>query len=541
MWLRRRLLRALAQPHAFAWFVGSLCFIVGCSGLQRQARESPEPVHTKPPDRAATEPKATAGDSALLLVSDPPKSSGSNQAATPEQNSTSGALPAPRRLELEDDAAEAATVFSLRQAIDFGLRNNPRLRAALAAIERAQGQEQTAFAPFLPQIDFLTHYGVTSRALGPASAGITGITLSDGMGMHTYAEAEVQLQWMLCDFGRTRGKFGQAVAREQIAGLQSQRAQETVAFDVAMAYLQALEAKASRIIQEESIRRAESTLKDVRSRRAAGVADKDDVLRGDVQLAEAQDGLDLAEEQELAGLARLNNAMGRNASLPLRLVQTDSSAPFRQSLVQSLEVAAGRRPEIGVARQVIAGAQSGRQSARAEFLPRVYALSSAGVIGGEHVLEGVQQGVGLHVDIPLYAGGRHQGDLRAADADIREAVANSQSILDAVSLEVTLAYRSVTTAQKRIEHLRPAIAEARENLRLVSNKYRNGTATPTDIVDAETSLTRAQQRLSSATSEYLAARARLDYAQGNAQGTWLDARDANRPEPLPPLPAVKQP
>ena len=94
-------------------------------------------------------------------------------------------LPAPRTLKLELD--EPTTIFSLRQAIDFGVRNNPRLRAALAAIERARGQEQAAFAPFLPQIDFLTHYGVTSPALGPASAGSSGIILPSGDGMHTYA------------------------------------------------------------------------------------------------------------------------------------------------------------------------------------------------------------------------------------------------------------------------------------------------------------------------------------------------------------------
>jgi outer membrane protein TolC len=238
-------------------------------------------------------------------------------------------------------------------------------------------------------------------------------------------------------------------------------------------------------------------------------------------LAQAQDALDIAEEVELAALARLNNAMGRNASLPLQLVETNASPTFQSPLVQCLETAASQRREIGIARQAIAGAQNGRQATAAEFWPRIYTMASSGVIGGEHIVTGAQEGVGLHVDTPLYAGGRHRGDLRAADADVREAVANSQVILDAVSLEVTLAYRSVVTAQKRIEHLRPAITEARENLRLVGNKYRNGTATPTDIVDAETTLTRAQQQFSSASSEYLAALARLDYAMGTPQGSWL--------------------
>ena len=245
------------------------------------------------------------------------------------------------------------------------------------------------------------------------------------------------------------------------------------------------------------------------------MADRDDVLRGDVHLAEARDALDIAEERELAALARLNNALGRRADLPLRLIDQDQTPQFQISLKDCLDTAAGQRPEIGVARQAIAGAQSGRTAAAAQFLPRVYALGSAGVLGGENIQSGSQEGAGLHIDVPLYYGGRHRGDLRSADAEVSEAVANAQTIVDAVSLEVTLAYRSVTTAQKRIEYLRPAVTEARENLRLVGNKYRNGTATPTDIVDAETTLTRAQQHLSSATTEYLAARARLDYALGS--------------------------
>jgi outer membrane protein len=428
-------------------------------------------------------------------------------------------LPAPSALRLELE--EPGQIFSLRQAIDYGVRNNPRLRAALAAIERTQGQEQVAFAPFLPQLDFLTHYGVTSQALGPASAGSSGIILPSGEGMHTYAQAEVQLQWTLFDFGRRTGLYGQAVAREQIASLQAGRAEQTVAFDVANAYLQALQAKADLLIQEEAIRSAESTLKDTRSRRAAGVADKDDVLRCDVQLAEAQDALDIAEERELAALAKLNNAMGRRADIALQLIDNNQAAPFQVTLKECLEAAASQRREIGVARQAIAGAQSGRQAATAEFLPRVYALGSVGVIGGQNIIDGVQQGAGLHIDVPLYSGGRHRGNLHSADAEISEAVANAQVIVDDVSLQVTLAYRSVTTAQKRVEHLRPAVIEARENLRLVGNKYRNGTATPTDIVDAETTLTRAQQQLSAATTEYLAARARLDYALGNPQGSWF--------------------
>src|SRR5262249_20170050 len=109
-------------------------------------------------------------------------------------------------------------VFTLPQAVAFGLENNPRLLATLAAVGRARGQEQVAFAPFLPQIDFLSHGGVTSPALGPAPVGLTGIVLATSTTeTHAYAHAELQLQWTLWDFGRRSGRYQQAGARARIA------------------------------------------------------------------------------------------------------------------------------------------------------------------------------------------------------------------------------------------------------------------------------------------------------------------------------------
>jgi outer membrane protein len=443
------------------------------------------------------------------------------------------------------ESSEPPQVFSLSQAIDFGLQNNPRLSAALAAIERTRGQEDVAFSAFLPEIDFLSHQGVTSPGLGPASAGATGIIVPTANETHAYAQAELQLQWTLYDFGRTAGRYQQAKARELIAELQSTRARQTVGFDVGSAYLLALRAGATRRIQEEAIRRAQATLRDTRSRRAAGVLEKDDVLRAEVQLAAAEEDVDLARESELTALARLNNAMGRNASLPLTLVGWNSEPPFNLSLLQCLEIAASQRAEIGIAREAVAAAQFGREAAQAEFLPKVYALASAGAVGGSNIVNGSQEGAGLHIDLPLYTGGRRHGELCAADAEIRQALADARSVLDGVTLQVTLAYVAATTARRRIEHDRPAIAEANENLRLVRNRYRNGQATPTDIVDAEVTLTRAQQRLVSANYEYLEALVGLDYAMENTQASLLgppespdgkNAQPSDAPPALPPGP-----
>jgi outer membrane protein TolC len=410
------------------------------------------------------------------------------------------------------------TVFSLPDAIAFGLRNNPRLRSARAAIVRAQGQEQVAFAPFLPQIDVLGQYGVVSSTLAPGIPGAEGFLLASTFGTRSYAETEVALQWTAYDFGRRGGRFRQAVARERITELQLTRAEQTVEFDVAATYLDVLLARASRRVQQDAVRRAEATLEDTVARRKGGVALREDVLRAEVQLSESREALILAREGEYNAVARLNNAMGRNAGVPLEVLDLEVQPPLPGALAYLLELAAAQRPEVGLARLAVAAAEEGRQAVRGEFLPRIFVRASAGHTDGQNVVTGWQEGAGLHVEAPLYAGGRHRGELRAAEADIESAIADAQTILDAISLQVNLAYRAVVASRERIDLARTAVVQATENLRLVRIRYRNGNATPTDIVDAEAALTRSQQRFFSASYTYLAALARLDYAVGQHQG-----------------------
>ncbi|MGP0064585.1 MAG: TolC family protein [Isosphaeraceae bacterium] len=426
------------------------------------------------------------------------------------------------------------TIFTLGEAIDFALRNNPRLRSARAAIQQALGQEQVAFAPFLPQFDIHGQYGATSFNLAPGISAQEGFLLSTAPATHSYAQTELALEWIVYDFGRTGGRYRQAVARGRIAELRRIRAEETVAFDVAAAYMDVLLARASRRVQEEAIRRAEAILADTRVRLKGGVVEREDVLRAEVQLSESREALVLARQGEFDAVARLNNAMGRNAGLPLEVIDLEVQPPMPGALAHLLEQAAVQRPEVGLARQAVAAAQEGRQAARAEFLPRIFVRADVGGTAGTNVGTGLQEGAGLHLDAPLYNGGGHRGAMRAADAGVEAAVADAQAILDLISLQVNLAYRGVVASRERIALSRTAVEQSTENLRLLEVRYRNGNATPTDIVDSEAALTRSQQRYFSAIYTYLAFLARLDYALGQQQGASLRVEPEVLPAPLPP-------
>ena len=123
----------------------------------------------------------------------------------------------------------------------------------------------------------------------------------------------------------------------------------------------------------------------------------------------------------------------------------------------------GAAAEDGVARQAVAVGQAGREAVRGEFLPRVFVRASVGRTDGQNVITGWHEAAGLHVEAPLYASGRHRGELRAAEAEIEAALAEAQTILEAISLQVNLTYRGVITARDRIDLARNAVAQARDS------------------------------------------------------------------------------
>jgi outer membrane protein TolC len=96
-------------------------------------------------------------------------------------------------------------------------------------------------------------------------------------------------------------------------------------------------------------------------------------------------------------------------------------------------------------------------------------------------------------------------------------MAKAESITDNIAFQVNEAYHNAVTARVGIDDARPAVDQASENYRLVKLRLREGAATPTEIADAQASLTRAQQNYLNARYNYLIAMDRLQYAMGVGQ------------------------
>jgi outer membrane protein TolC len=443
----------------------------------------------------------------------------------PPARGESADLPPPRRLDGSDAPATVEKVsapegppLSLPDAVAFALDNNPRLRVLEEQVAQAKAGEDIAFAPFLPQVQFSYRFSGYNQPVLPAASVVPAVLNS---GQFALSIPEIGTQWTVCDFGRRSGRYGQAVAREQIAALHLSRGRQTIAYEVANAYFHLLLARSTRRVREQAVVQAEAVLKDTEVRRKGGTADRNAVLRADVELAATREELVAAQEMVFDTEARLNVTLGRPISLPVRVVDITAQPPFGQSLEDALQQAIVRRQEIGIAREAVAEAMYGVQAARGECLPHLYIKAAAVRVDSPGDLSANLLAAGIHFDQAIFSGGARFGEIRKNQAAVRVAVAQGQVILDNIALEVNLAFRAIAAARERIRLGEAATAQGRENLRLTLVKYNNGDATPTDVVDAQTALTAALMRYYSALYDYLDSLAQLDYATGGDQGALL--------------------
>ena len=250
-----------------------------------------------------------------------------------------------------------------------------------------------------------------------------------------------------------------------IAGLQTERAYQTVADEVAIAYYGVLRSQALRRTAQDALRRAEEQLRDARNLQREGVVERETVLRSEVQRAENRQQLHAATEAEFVALAGLNLAIGLKCNQPVRVAEPTEVPPLATSLADCLQTAIRERREFDVVRRTVEIAVEGGRVARADFAPKVVADGM--------LLNFQQQELKGHVDLPLgfirlewtlFEGGRRIAATRVADSEVRQAMAQAESIADHIAFQVNEAYRNAVTAWVGIDDARPAVDQAQREL-----------------------------------------------------------------------------
>ena len=428
-------------------------------------------------------------------------------------------IPPPRRVDsdqvpptavsLPSDSDEAALdamtaagkPLPLADAIQHAFRLQPRLRAQLENIAQARGQQQIAFSAFLPLV--AANYDTGEYSLG-ANGNSIGLPKSSqgfnfipgvgampfGLNVGTNFElAELKVQWLLLDFGRRLGRYEQARWRPKSRGckptaptkpLPTRSRSPTTTFSGPRPCgephrMPSAAPTKSSLMRENGNARASSSVKSSFGPRSS---------------APRRFRLITPRPRPSSLLSRrLISLIGLKCNQPIRVVEPPETPPPGFSLADCLETAVRERREFNVVRSTVEVAVQGSRVARADFAPKVIANGTVFDFLQQHNDGRVDFRMGfIRLEWALFEGGRRIAATRVAEAQVRQAMAQAESIADQIAFQVNEAYRAAVTAWVGIADARPAVDQARENYRLVQLRLREGAATPTEIADAQATL-----------------------------------------------------
>lgn len=408
--------------------------------------------------------------------------------------------------------------LSMQESIAIALRQSPTIHSAAAGVSAAESRKKESFTGFLPT--FNTYYSYTRLNEAPqvkfAPENFTPVVTGTA---DNYNWA-VQARQPVFAGGSILSSYQISKLGEEISRFDELSTVQDVVLDVKVSYYDILKAERIREVARQSVDRLESHARVARNFFAVGLIPKNDLLQSEVQLANGMQDLVRADNNVEMAKSRFNTVLRRDINQPVEVQDILAYEPFTQGIDDCLKTAMENRPEIRSyeARRE----QSGKavQLAKSEYYPTVNVVGTYGRYGDQANVSG-----SLYQDAESWSvlaianwnfweWGRTKHRVDAGRSRESQSAASLTLVKDRITLEVKNAYLQLREAEKRIAVAGQAIAQAEENFRINQERYKEQVATTTDVIDAQTLLTRAKSDYFNALSDFNIARSRLERSMG---------------------------
>jgi outer membrane protein TolC len=256
-------------------------------------------------------------------------------------------------------------------------------------------------------------------------------------------------------------------------------------------------AKARVISARAQLEAAEALYKQTDQQRAVGLVAQIDVNRSEVQSLTQRQRLVTLEND----LAKQKINLARLIGLPPNdHFDTADDIPYAASPAvtedDAVAEALQRRPDIQAADAQIRAAERARVAARAERIPSLAMNADYGVIGTNPSQSHGTFSVSGTLRIPIWQGGRADGDIEQASAALEQRRAELADVRSRAESDVRNAYLDIASAASQVELARRNLEVTRQTLDLTRQRFEAGV---TDVVD----VSQAQAAVAAAELDYI--------------------------------------
>ena len=359
--------------------------------------------------------------------------------------------------------------------------------------------------------------GSASASRGGANEDFADKYLQGVKGIDNTYGSVIEASIPLYTGGQLSGAIKSAKAGYKSALVGVQKSYNDMRSTVTNGYFMVLQADDMQVLSRESVERLAEHLKNVKAQYDVGVVAKVDVLRSEVELANAQQNLIKAENAYKIAEANFNKIIGLPLATNLFLEDTLNYTPYDKDLEYCLDYAAKNRPELEQAKQGVEAARGQVKVARSGYQPQISAVASQNWATGDGHWPADEESnwtVGVQASLTIFDTGVTRAKSHAAEANYFSAQEAYRDTVDAVMLDVRSQYLNLREAEKRISTTEVAVSQAEEDYRIAQLRYQAGVGTNTDVLDAQVALTDAQTNYLQSVYDYNISKTNLETAIG---------------------------
>lgn len=394
---------------------------------------------------------------------------------------------------------------TLQQAFDIAIANNQRLVAAQIDTEVANQQLFAAQGERHPQLNIST--GFTQLSETPhAIANIGGQTTQFATSQAGSRTAQVMLTMPVFTSGRISHNIDSAQALKYASDQYEKTTELTVKLQVANAFIAVFRATKSLEVANSHVLSLSAHAKDVNNLYQQGMVARNDLLTSNVERSNAQQLVLQKENQLNIANAQFNQLLNRDLSTEVNLIES-FPALIQGTLSKLNQQALTTRPELQALNEQIAAFKHQAASEKANLWPQVN-------ISGGYQYEENKRSVyermwvaNANLNWTFYDGSTRHRSLAATKKSLALRM-HRNDLASQIYLQVRQAWLDSQETQKRIRVAQQAIGQADENLNVSTERYQQGLASHTEVLDAEDLRIQAKNNLNNA--QYDAALANLN-------------------------------
>lgn len=326
---------------------------------------------------------------------------------------------------------------------------------------------------------------------------------------------DLAVSWNVYTGGQVESGIKQARLGLTSADLGIDAARQQVKYNAASKYFTVLQTRNLVQVDKESVENLAAHLKNVQAQFEVGTVAKTDVLRSQVELADAQQALIKAENNYQLAVSNLNNVMGQPLNTELQIKQELSYEPYALSMDDCIAYSLQHRPELEQAKLSQEINKEAVKYAQAGYRPTITVTAGTDLSDPSFPGDNYKDWYAMaKASWNIFDAGSTKASVKAAQATLEESGHTLNQTKDSVQLEVRQAYLNMKEAEKRIDTSKVAVDQAQEDFKIAQVRYAAGVGTNLDVMDAQVALIKAKTNYIQAMYDYNTNKADLERAMG---------------------------